>query len=99
MSEKVPGAGGDSSCICCVGDNGVPAHHRAAPPCCPAPLRPAGLPVQTDTDVLAHPLSPELSFSISFLVGLSDVGGFLNAVLVLYFQHYWRVITTCDLPL
>lgn len=55
--------------------------------------------MQTDMCALAYPLSPELSFSISFFVGLSDFKGFLNAVLVVYFQHYWRVIMACALPL
>ena len=89
-----------------------PLSRAAAPPSCPgtgtrtAPLRPAapltlqgGSPLQTNTCTLVHPLSPELSFFISFFVGLSDFGGFLNALLVLSFQHYWHVIATCVLPL
>lgn len=52
-----------------------------------------------DTHAPLPPLSPELSFFISFFVGLSDFGGFLNALLVLYFQHYWHVIRTRVLPL
>lgn len=101
MSEKMQGVEGDSSCPCCCGDSGVPDALQAQS--CPSMLphsTEASRAACADRHTCADTSTETRAFIFCLIfVGLSDFGGFLNAVLVLYFQNYCLVIVTCDLPL